>query len=78
MFKRVFWLTVGMAIGFATSLWMYRALRQTLARYRPEQVADTVARSLHGLREDVRSALAEGREAMRRAEADLRSELRSG
>ena len=77
MFKRLFWLTVGMVIGFGTSFWVYRTLRQTLDRYRPEQVADSVARSLQALREDVRAALAEGREAMRQAEADLRTELGS-
>lgn len=77
MFKRLFWLTVGMAIGFGTSFWMYRLMRQMLDRYRPEQVADSVARTLRGLRDDVRAALAEGREAMRQAEADLRADLGS-
>ncbi len=77
MFKRLFWLTVGMAIGFGTSFWVYRTVRQTLDRYRPEQVADAVATSLRGLRDDLRAALAEGREAMRQAEAELRAELGS-
>ncbi len=75
MFKRLFWLTVGMAIGFGTSFWVYRLMRQTLERYRPDHVADAVARSLRGLRDDLRAALAEGREAMRQAEADLRADL---
>ena len=75
MFKRLFWLTVGMAIGFGTSFWVYRLLRQTIDRYRPENVAETVAESLRGLRDDLRAALAEGREAMRQAEADLRADL---
>ncbi len=77
MFKRLFWLTVGMAIGFGTSFWVYRLLRQTLDRYRPEQVAESLARSLRGLRDDLRAALAEGREAMRQAEAELRADLSS-
>ncbi len=76
MFKRLFWLTVGMTIGFGTSFWVYRLLRQTIDRYRPEQVADTVTQALKALRDDLRVALAEGREAMRQAEADLRAELR--
>jgi hypothetical protein len=75
MFKRLFWLTVGMAIGFGTSFWVYRTVRQTLARYTPERLADDVSAAVRGLRDDLREALAEGREAMRRAEADLRAEL---
>ena len=77
MFKRLFWLTVGMTIGFGTSFWVYRLMRQTLERYRPEHVAETVAQSLRALRDDLRAALAEGREAMRQAEADLRADLGS-
>ncbi len=77
MFKRLFWLTVGMAIGFGTSFWVYRTVRQTLDRYRPEQVAESLARSLRSLRDDLRAALAEGREAMRQAEAELRADLSS-
>ena len=75
MFKRLFWLTVGMTIGFGTSFWVYRLLRQTLDRYSPERVAETVSKSLRGLRDDLRTALAEGREAMRQAEAELRADL---
>jgi hypothetical protein len=77
VFKRLFWLTVGMAIGFGTSFWVYRLVRQTLDRYRPEHVAENVAQSLRGLRADLRDALAEGREAMRQAEAELRADLES-
>ena len=76
MFKRLFWLTVGMAIGFGTSFWVYRLMRQTLERYRPERVAETVAQSVRAVRDDLRAALAEGREAMRQAEAELRADLR--
>jgi hypothetical protein len=75
VFKRLFWLTVGMAIGFGTSFWVFRLMRHTLERYRPDHVADAVARSLRGLRDDLRAALAEGREVMRQAEADLRADL---
>ena len=76
MFKRLFWLTVGLAIGFGTSFWVYRLMRVTLERYQPERVAKRAAESARGLREDLRAAFAEGREAMRQAEADLRTDLR--
>ena len=75
MFKRLFWLTVGMAIGFGTSFWVYRLMRQTLDRYRPDHVAESVAQSVKALRDDLRAALAEGRDAMRQAEAELRADL---
>ena len=75
MFKRLFWLTTGMAIGFGTSFWVYRLVRQTLERYRPEHIADTVSQSLRGLRDDLRAALAEGRAGMRQAGGELRAEL---
>ena len=77
MFKRLFWLTVGMTIGFGTSFWVYRLMRQTLERYRPEHVTEAVAQSVRALRDDLRAAVAEGREAMRQAEADLRADLGS-
>ncbi len=76
MFKRLFWLMVGLAIGFGTSFWVYRLVHQTIERYQPERVARRAADSARGLRDDLRVAFAEGREAMRAAEDDLRRELR--
>ncbi len=76
MFKRLFWLMVGLAIGFGTSFWVYRLMRVTIERYQPDRVAKRAADSARGLRDDLRTAFAEGREAMRQAEADLRTDLR--
>ena len=76
MLRRLFWLTVGLAIGFGSSFWMFRVVRETLARYTPEQVADDLAAALSRLGADVRSAVAEGRQAMAEAEAELRSSTR--
>ncbi len=75
MFKRLFWLTVGMTIGFATSFWLYRMVRETVARYMPERLAEEVSSALSSLRTQVEKALAEGRDAARRTEAELRAEL---
>lgn len=75
MFKRVFWLTIGMTIGFATSFWLYRAVRETVERYMPERVARDVSTALQNLRAQVEKALAEGRDAARLTEAELRVEL---
>jgi len=76
MLRRLFWLTVGLAIGFGSSFWMFRVVSETLARYTPEQVADDLAAALSRLVADVRSAVAEGRQAMAEAEAELRSSTR--
>ncbi len=75
MFKRLFWVTVGMTIGFATSFWLYRMVRETVARYMPERLAEEVSSALSSLRTQVEKALAEGRDAARRTEAELRAEL---
>ena len=73
MFRRLFWLCVGLAIGFGTSFWLFRLVRDTVARYTPEQIADNVGEVLRRVGTEVRSAVAEGREAMHEAEAELRA-----
>ena len=77
MFRRVFWLVVGAGFGFGVSFWLMRFVRETVARYSPERVSADLAGALRGLGADLRAAVAEGREGMREAEADLRSKLRS-
>lgn len=76
MLKRIWWVSVGMAIGVATSFWVIRMVRQAVARYSPERVADDLARALRSIGDDLRTALAEGRAAMQETEAALRAELR--
>ena len=75
MFKRLFWLTVGMAIGFGTSFWLYRLVQETVARYTPERLADDLSKAVRNLGSDLRAAVAEGREAARETEAELRGRL---
>ncbi len=75
MFKRLFWLLMGAGFGFGVSFWLMRFLRDTLARYTPERVSADIAGALRGLGADVRAAVAEGREAMREREAELRAQL---
>jgi len=77
MFKRLFWLCVGVGLGFGLSYWLARLLRQTAERYSPERVSNDVADGLRRLGADVRAAVAEGRDAMREREAELRAELDS-
>src|SRR5207244_1799394 len=75
VFKRLFWLCVGVGLGFGLSYWLARFLRQTAERYSPERVSNDVADGLRRLGADVRAAVAEGREAMREREGELRAEL---
>jgi len=77
VFRRLFWLSVGLAIGFSTSFWLFRVVRETVNRYTPEQIVDNLGVVLGRVGSQVRSAVAEGHQAMREAEADLRSEVQT-
>ena len=68
---------VGAGFGFGVSFWLMRFVRETAARYAPERVSGDLADALRGLGSDLRAAVAEGREAMREREAELRDEVRS-
>ena len=75
MFKRLFWLLVGASFGFGASFWLARAVKQTVARYTPERVSSDLAQAARALGQDLRLAVADGREAMRERELSLRGEL---
>ena len=77
MFKRLFWLMVGVGFGFGTAVWVLRHLRATVDRYRPERVGADLAGALAGFGKDLRAAVAEGRLAMREREEALRADLAS-
>ena len=75
MFKRLFWLMIGAGFGFGVSFWMMRFVRETMQRYTPERVSGDLADAMKGLGADLRAAVADGREAMREREAEIRAEL---
>lgn len=77
MFKRIFWLLMGAGFGFGASFWLMRFVRTTVERYTPERVSSDLAGALRSLGTDIRAAVAEGREAMREREAELRAEIES-
>jgi hypothetical protein len=77
MFKRLFWLAVGIGFGFGLSFWVSRFARKTVARYTPERVSSDLADALRSLGSDVRAAVTEGRDAMRERESEIRAELTS-
>jgi hypothetical protein len=75
VFKRLFWLAVGLGLGFGLSFWLMRFLRETVERYRPERVSQDLAGAVSKLGDDLRAAVREGRLAMAEREEELRVEL---
>ena len=78
MFKRLFWLTVGVGFGFGMSFWVSRTVKGKMARLAPDNVSAELAGALRQLGSDLRAAVAEGRDAMRAREAELRAEIVPG
>jgi gas vesicle protein len=75
VFRRLFWLVVGIGFGFGVSFWVMRFMRETVARYTPERVSADLADAVRSLGTDLRAAVSEGREAMREREEEIRAEL---
>ncbi|HEX2850866.1 MAG TPA: hypothetical protein VHN98_09945 [Acidimicrobiales bacterium] len=67
----------GVGFGFGMSFWLMRFVRSTMERYTPERVSADLAGAIRDFGKDLRDAVAEGREAMREREAELRDELES-
>ena len=78
MFKRLFWLMIGLGFGFGVSFWLMRFVRKTVERYSPDRVSNDLAAAVRGFGKDLRAAVAEGREAMRDREIEIRDEITSG
>ncbi len=76
MFRRLFWLLIGAGFGFGVSFWVMRFVKETVDRYRPERVSADLAGAIRSLGADLRAAVAEGREAMRETEENLRAQLK--
>ena len=75
MFKRLFWLVIGAGFGFGVSFWLMRFVRSTVERYSPERISGDMADAMRSFGADIRAAVAEGREAMREREGELRADL---
>jgi hypothetical protein len=75
VFRRLFWLCVGAGFGFGSSFWLMRFVRETAARYAPPRVSAELSGAIKGLGSDLRVAVADGREAMRAREAELRADV---
>jgi hypothetical protein len=77
MFKRAYWLVIGYGLGLLSSLFALRWLRRQFERYAPAEVTDRLSRSARGVGSNVKAAVSDGRDTMRRREAELRGEAAS-
>lgn len=75
MFKRIFWMSTGVAVGASGAFWAKRKVEQTVEQYLPDQVAERAAASARGIGVTVKAAASEGRAAMRATEAELRARV---
>ena len=65
MFKRLFWLTLGIVAGFTGSYWLQQRVKQTVDRFAPDN-----------LQADAKAAVTEGRQAAQARERELRERYR--
>jgi hypothetical protein len=77
--KRLRWIVMGMGVGASASVWAQRKVKLLLRSYTPPEVASRAARrgsdAAGRTAGEVRTALAEGRQAMRQREAELRHQI---
>ncbi len=79
MLKRLRWMVMGMGVGASASVWAQRRLKLWMKSYTPPEVAARAARRSTEVAGrtagEVRTAFAEGRQAMREREAELRYQV---
>jgi len=75
VFKRLFWLTVGLTLGSSCSFWLMRKVRRAVERLAPERLTQDVLRGARTVGSELRAALDDGKAGMRAREAELRAGL---
>ncbi len=75
MFKRLFWLIVGLALGSGGSFWVMRKVRRVMERLMPERLTQDVLTGARSVGADLRAALDDGKAGMREREVELRAEI---
>jgi hypothetical protein len=78
MFRRIYWLFLGIGVGLGSSWWLTRRMKEMAARYTPERISNDMATSVRTLGRDVRMSIQDGRQAMVEREAELRSDVPRG
>lgn len=78
MFKRTFFVLVGLGAGVTLGVWAVRKLEATTAKLTPDHLGGVAASRASALRERLVVALEEGRHAAGAREAELRLHYRGG
>jgi hypothetical protein len=77
--KRLRWIIMGMGAGASASVWAQRKVKLWMKSYTPPEVAARAAKRSTEVAGrtagEVRTALAEGRQAMRQRESELRHQV---
>jgi len=73
--KRVFWLAMGLGAGVTGAVMLSRWMRRQQERLSPANIGAQMGETARDLGQLVRASLEEGREEMRRVEAEIRSSL---
>lgn len=76
MFKRAFFVTVGLGAGVAIGVWAVRKIEETQRKLTPEHAAHVAAERADGVRARIADAMAAGRRAAAEKEAELRAVYR--
>ena len=72
MIKRIIWMGFGAVIGASGSYWANRRVRQVVDRYAPAEVRERITSRVRNATGHIRTAVSDGRDAMREREAELR------
>ncbi|HEY8523431.1 MAG TPA: hypothetical protein VIL48_00610 [Acidimicrobiales bacterium] len=78
LIRRLVWFTTGATAGFGGAMWLRRWLLRRIDRVLSPRAQAQVSESARRVGRGLREAVAEGRAAARRREAELRAELRPG
>jgi hypothetical protein len=73
--RRVFWVAVGLGAGATAAVMVSRWMRRQADRMAPANVGRELQNGFRDLGQLFREAFAEGRQAMREKEAEIRSAL---
>ena len=76
--RRIFWLAVGLGAGIAGAVMTMRFLRKQASKVAPANLAKQARGGVMDVARLFSESIAEGREAMREKEEELRSETQSG
>ena len=75
MFKRAIWIGAGFGAGLSSSFWIKRVVNRRVDRYVPPDVRTAVGRGARKANSTVRTAVHEGRAAMRQFQAEAEAEV---